>query len=29
MNGLAGTCSVDGVCTCDTGFTLKADGKCG
>jgi hypothetical protein len=29
MNSLAGTCSVDGVCKCNTGFTLKADGKCG
>ena len=29
MNSLAGTCSVDGVCKCNTGFTMKADGKCG
>jgi|HubBroStandDraft_6_1064221.scaffolds.fasta_scaffold349507_2 hypothetical protein len=29
MSALAGACSVDGVCTCKTGFTLEADGKCG
>jgi hypothetical protein len=29
MQSFAGTCQVDGTCTCKQGFTKKADGKCG
>lgn len=29
MSSFAGTCNADRTCTCNAGFTKKADGKCG